>query len=193
MKRVIILVFLFICPFVFFAQQSPSKDMGQQRPIQKDTLQKPLISAYKIISVQGDSTFVDTTLTIQKDYKFNYLRKDNFELLPFNNIGQTYNSLAYNLKGEELIPKFGARARHFNFMEARDIMYFEVPTPLTELYFKTVPEQGQNLDAFFTINTSERINFSIAYRGLRSLGKYQNSLTSTGNFRATLSLSLIHI
>ena len=166
--------------------------MGQKRPIQKDSLQKPLITAYKIISVQGDSTFVDTTLSIQKDYKFNYLRKDNFELLPFNNIGQTYTSLAYNLKGEELIPEFGARARHFNFMEARDIMYYEVPTPLTELYFKTVPEQGQNLDAFFTINTSERINFSIAYKGLRSLGKYQNSLTSTGNFRATLNYSTLN-
>ncbi|MBK5192163.1 MAG: hypothetical protein JJE07_02960, partial [Flavobacteriaceae bacterium] len=192
MKRVIILVFLFICPFVFFAQQRPSRDMGQKRPIQKDSLQKPLITAYKIISVQGDSTFVDTTLSIQKDYKFNYLRKDNFELLSFNNIGQTYNSLAYNLKGEELIPELGARARHFNFMEARDIKYYEVPTPLTELYFKTVPEQGQNLDAFFTINTSERINFSIAYRGLRSLGKYQNSLTSTGNFRATLSYNTLN-
>jgi len=170
-----------------------SKDKSPQKKlIQKDSLQKPPISAYKIFSISGDSTFVDTTLTIHKDYKFNYLRKDNFELLSFNNIGQTYNSLAYNLKGEELIPEFGARARHFNFMEARDIMYYEVPTPLTEVYFKTVPEQGQNLDAFFTINTSERINFSIAYRGLRSLGKYQNSLTSTGNFRATLNYSTLN-
>ena len=192
MKRLIILIFLFICPSVFFAQEPSAGDMGQHRPIQKDSLQKPLISSYKIISVQRDTTFVDTSLTIQKDYKFNYLRKDNFELLSFNNIGQTYNSLAYNLKGEELIPEFGARARHFNFMEARDIMYYEVPTPLTEVYFKTVPEQGQNLDAFFTINTSERINFSIAYRGLRSLGKYQNSLTSTGNFRATLNYSTLN-
>jgi hypothetical protein len=170
-----------------------SKDKSPQKKlIQKDSLQKPPISAYKIFSISGDSTFVDTTLTVQKDYKFNYLRKDNFELLPFNNIGQTYTSLAYNLKGEELIPEFGARARHYNFMEARDILYYEVPTPLTEIYFKTVPEQGQNLDAFFTVNTSERINFSIAYKGLRSLGKYQNSLTSTGNFRATLNYSTLN-
>src|SRR5660397_133093 len=77
-------------------------------------------------------------------------------------------------------------------MEARDIKYYEVPTPLTEIYFKTVPEQGQNLDAFFTTNISERINFSIAYKGLRSLGKYQNSLTSTGNLRATLSYNTLN-
>ncbi len=192
MKQLIILVFSLIWSSVVFAQEPPTRDLGQKRPVQKDSLQKPLISAYKIISVQGDTTYVDTSLTIQKDYKFNYLRKDNFELLPFSNIGQTYNSLAYTLKGEGLIPELGARARHFNFIETRDIRYYEVPTPLTELYFKTVPEQGQTLDAFLTINTSERINFSIAYKGLRSLGKYQNSLTSTGNFRATLSYSTLN-
>ena len=70
-------------------------------------------------------------------------------------------------------------------MTIDDISYYRVPTPLTELYFKTVFSQGQNLDAFFTVNTSERVNFSIAYKGLRSLGNYQNVLTSTGNFRFT--------
>lgn len=65
----------------------------------KGFLQKPLITAYKIVSVKGDTTYVDTSLTIQKDYKFNYLRKDNFELVPFSNVGQTYNSLAYTIKG----------------------------------------------------------------------------------------------
>lgn len=159
---------------------------------QKDSLQKPPITAYKIFSISGDSTFVDTTLTIQKDYKFNYLRKDNFELVPFNNVGQTYNKLAYNFNNQNIVPQLGARARHFNFMEVEDIFYYEVPTPLTEIYFKTVPEQGQTLDAFFTINTSERLNFSIAYKGLRSLGKYQNALTSTGHFRATLDYSTLN-
>src|SRR5690606_27993299 len=75
----------------------------------------------------------------------------------------------------------------FNFMEIDDINYYHVPTPLTELYFKTAFEQGQQLDAFFTVNTSEQFNFSIAYKGLRSLGTYQNTLTSTGNFRFTTS------
>ena len=41
------------------------------------------------------------------------------------------------------------------------------------------------MDAFFTVNTSKQFNFSIAYKGLRSLGKYQHVLTSTGNFRVT--------
>ena len=51
--------------------------------------------------------------------------------------------------------------------------------------FKTAFEQGQLLDAFFTVNTSPQFNFSVAYKGLRSLGKYQHILTSTGNFRFT--------
>jgi len=70
-------------------------------------------------------------------------------------------------------------------MEIEDVNYYNVPTPLTDLYFKTVFSQGQNLDAFFTVNTSKEFNFSIAYKGMRSLGNYQNALTSSGNFRFT--------
>ena len=144
-----------------------------------------VIADYKIISYKNDTTFVDTTLTIQKEYKYNYLRKDNFNLISFSNIGQTYNTLSKDFKSTRLLPEFGARAKHFNFMEIEDINYFYVPTPLTELMYKTAFEQGQLLDAFFTVNTSKQFNFSIAYKGLRSLGKYQHILTSTGNFRFT--------
>ena len=40
---------------------------------------------YKIISFHKDTTVIDTTLTLNKDFKFNYLRKDNFELIAFHN------------------------------------------------------------------------------------------------------------
>lgn len=143
------------------------------------------IEDYKIISRENDTTFVDTTLTIYKDYKFNYLRKDDFDILPFSNIGQTYNTLSYDFSSNNLMPSFGARARHFNYMEIEDIYYYYVPTPFTELMFKTAFEQGQLADSFFTVNTSPQFNFSIAFKGLRSLGKYQHILTSTGNFRFT--------
>src|SRR5690606_19445960 len=125
--------------------------------------EKAPISLYKIISVANDTTSVDTSLTIYQDYRFNYLRKDNFGLLPFSNVGRTYNRLTYDLIGEQhILPQFRARARHFNFMEVEDVFYYHVPTPLTELYYKTVYEQGQNLDAIFTVNTSENLNLSIA-------------------------------
>lgn len=143
------------------------------------------IEDYLIISHRNDTTHVDTTLTIQKEYRFNYLRKDNFGLMPFSNIGQTYNSLTYQFENTSLMPSFGARARHFNYMEIEDINYYRVPTPLTELFFKTAFEQGQLADSFFTVNTTPQFNFSLAYKGLRSLGKYQHLLTSSGNFRFT--------
>ncbi len=85
------------------------------------------------------------------------------------------------------MPMIGFSGKHFNYLEAKDIKYYSVPTPLTDLYFKTVMEQGQSLDAFLTINTKPNLNFSIAYKGLRSLGKYVNFLSSSGNFRFTSS------
>ena len=101
------------------------------------------IEDYKIISRNGDSTHVDTTLTIQKEYKFNYLRRDYFELLPFNNMGQTYNTLSHNMSSQSTLPRFGTKGKHYNYMSLDDINYYHVPTPLTELMFKSNFEQGQ--------------------------------------------------
>ena len=142
---------------------------------------------YLIISSARDTTYVDTTLSIKKEYKFNYLRKDEFGLMPFANVGQTYNSLTYSFNEENLVPEFGATAKHFNYLNADDVNYYHVPTPLTEIYYKTAFTQGQQLDALFTVNTSKQFNVSIAYKGMRSLGFYQNTLSSTGNLRITSS------
>lgn len=151
----------------------------------KEIKKEASIDMYLQLSIEGDSTVVDTTLSIKKDYKFNYLQRDNFGLMPFANIGQTYNSLSFNIADSRTNPNFGSRARHFNYIESDDVLYYEVPTPWTRLTYKTAFEQGQMLDAFFTVNLSKQFNFSIAYKGLRSLGNYQNALTSTGNFRLT--------
>ncbi|MDG3580973.1 putative porin [Galbibacter pacificus] len=143
------------------------------------------IEDYKIISYQRDTTTFDTTLTIYKEYKYNYLRKDDFELLPFANVGQTYNILGAETTQKGFYPRMGEEAKYNNYMEVEDISYYRVPTPTTELFYKTVMEQGQILDAMITLNTSPRLNMSIAYKGMRSLGKYQHILSSTGNFRFT--------
>lgn len=164
--------------------------------LKKDTTRKSLLEApkqnpkakydqYRIVSTQKDTIYIDTTLTIQKEYDFNYLRNDNFGLLPLHNDGQSYNTLNFNLVNQNVLPQFGFLAKHFNYLNSNDIKYYSVATPYTELYFKTVLEQGQSIDALVTLNTSERLNFSIAYKGLRSLGKYLNSLSSSGNFRFT--------
>jgi len=146
-----------------------------------------VIDQYKIITIERDTIVLDTSLTIQKEYKYNYLRKDAFGLLPFLNEGQSYNTLNFGYNSFSALPNIGFKAKQFNYLTAYDVNYYNVATPLTELYFKTVMGQGQSLDAFITLNTSERLNYSIAYKGLRSLGKYVNQLTSTGNFRFTTS------
>ena len=142
---------------------------------------------YKIISHKKDTTYVDTTLTIRKDYLFNFLHKDNFELLPFHNQGQTFNKLGYDFSEVSLFPKMGASAKHYNYYEVEDVDYYHVATPTTILFYRTGHEQGQVLDALFTFNTTKRHNVSLAYKGLRSLGKYRNTLSSHGNMRFTYS------
>ena len=179
MKKTLLLL-LFLCfAATVFSQNIPAR--FQQDTDQK--VDKPPIDLYKIISIDRDTTFLDTTLTMAKDYKFNYLRRDDIELMPLPNVGQAYNTLAYNFDDIHLLPKFAAQSHHFNYMDSEDIKYYHVPTPLSELYFRTAFNQGQQLDAFFTVNTSEQFNFSVAYKGVRSLGQYQHILTSTGNFR----------
>ncbi|MDC6351303.1 putative porin [Zeaxanthinibacter sp. PT1] len=165
---------------------APEKLLPKKR---RDTVAAREISIkdYKIISYARDTTYLDTTLTINKEYKYNYLRRDDFELMPFANVGQPYNALGRDFIGVERYPGMGASTKHFNYMEIDDINYYHVPTPMTELFFKTTFEQGQLLDALLTLNTSPRFNVSIAYKGFRSLGKYQLNQAESGNFRTTAS------
>ena len=153
----------------------------------KDTLNPklPNIKKYVIININADSTYLDTTLSIKKHYKFNYLRKDNFELLNFSNICQTYNELTHNFDFSSFFPKFSFYSKSHAYLKSNEVKYFQVPTPLTELLFKTVMKQGQHTDAFFSSNVSQKLNFSIAFKGLRSLGNYQNILSGSKQFRFT--------
>ena len=119
-----------------------------------------LIKNYKISNEDDSSEFVDTTLNILKDYKFNYLRKDYFEFLPMPNVGQGFNKMGYDFVGEKIKPQLGATARNDGYIEREDVQYYEVPTPLTELFFKTTFDQGQLLDALISVNTSPNFNIT---------------------------------
>ncbi|MAV00312.1 MAG: hypothetical protein CMC37_01840 [Flavobacteriaceae bacterium] len=141
------------------------------------------IEDYLIINHYGDTIVVDTSLTINKFHRINYLRNDNFELIPFSNTGHTYNNLSYNSTNSQLFPSFGSRAKHYSYMEIEDVDYYDMPTPFTELMYRSVFEQGQLLDALYSVNTNRQFNFTISRKGLRSLGNYQHFLTSTSNFR----------
>ena len=159
---------------------SEKRKIIRYRKIEMDTL---LITNYKIFYDDGTTKFIDTTLSIYKDYKFNYLRKDYFELLPMPNVGQGFNRMGYDFTKEKLSPQLGAVGRNYGYMEREDIQYYEVPTPLTELFFKTTFDQGQLIDALISVNTSPNFNITLAHKGLRSLGNYVNSKTNASNLR----------
>ncbi len=191
MRNVIIAVFLLIFSTGFSQAQTTPKGGNTKEETQEKT-PKAAFDQYRIITLQRDTTYVDTSLTIKKEYEYNYLRKDIFGLLPFANEGQTYTVLDFGYKKFNSFPEIGYSGKHFNYMKPDDIKYYSVATPITDLYFKTVMEQGQSLDAFVTVNTSERFNISVAFKGLRSLGKYVNQLSSTGNFRFTSSYNTLN-
>lgn len=158
-----------------------------EQMVEEEVIDTATIEMYQIFQQGKRTVFVDTTLTVQKEYKTNFLRRDYFELLPFVNMGSAFNRLGYDFTKGSLQPQMGARSKHFSFYEIEDVKYYRVPTPLTELFFRTTLEQGQLSDALISVNTSPQFNFAVAYRGMRSLGKYVNQRSNAEAFRISLT------
>lgn len=194
-KKIFFLFFLtlFSLNNVFSQTLIGNKGAGNINRIANDSLNsgeikvvlsgKTKYTDYKIFSHKRDTSYIDTTLTLKKEYKFNYLKKDNFELLAFHNQGQTYNNLGYSFSNLKQFPDIGFTAKQFGYLDVDEIKYYEVPTPTSEIFYKTGLQQGQALDALFTLNFSKRFNVSASYKGIRSLGAFRRALASHGNFR----------
>ncbi|SEP21915.1 Putative porin [Flavobacterium sp. CF108] len=196
--RIFIFLYLLIVPALLFSQEKPKPasknnlDMNTQYSSITDTVKKKkakiaTIDQYQIITLEHDTIYADTSLTIKGAYKQNHLRKDLFGLLESSNIGQPLNTLQYSLTSFSPYPEIGFSAMHSNYIQADEVRYYSAATPFTELFFNTTINKGQNVDSFITLNVSKNLNFSIAYRGLRSEGDYINQLVSAGNFRFTTS------
>ena len=141
------------------------------------------IKDYKLLFLDGSEKTVDTSLSLEREYSFNFLRKDYFEFLTFPNMGEAFNKLGYNFHNQPFTPQMGARVKHFSYFEKEDVPYYEVPSAYTELFFKSTFQQGQFLDTSLAINTSPKFNVAISFRGFRSLGKYLASLGRSRQFR----------
>ena len=190
------LIFL-VLPVLLFSQRNKQVNSAKEidynskynssDSIKKKKAPEATYDMYQFISLDRDTTYIDTTQSIRKAYSHNFLRKDNFGLLSFPNIGQAYNTLQFGLGGFSPYPEFGFKAKQFNYSKAEDIRYANVATPVTELYFKSTIQRGQSADSYFSLNVSPRLNFSIAYKALRSEGRYINQQVKSGNFRFTTS------
>ena len=141
------------------------------------------VSDYKIMFLDGTEKVVDTSLSLDAEYKFNFLREDYFEYLPLPNMGEGFNKLGYDFHEQPFTPQMGARVKHFGYFEKEDVPYYEVPSAYTELFFKSTFQQGQFLDTSLAINTSPKFNIAVSFRGFRSLGKYFSSLSRSRQFR----------
>ena len=178
-KLFIIIPLLFLSSTAF--TQSTIDPLDWYKGVSKDSIKR-----YKIYNYADDSTYVDTTLNIKKFYKHNLLRRDDFYVQKYANQGENYSLLSYQ-ETSSANPQFGFRTKHLNYLNANDIKYYDVATPYTELGLKMGYYRGQFLDALFTTNLNPNLNISIGYKGLRSVGRYINSLTSHGNFQTTVN------
>ena len=188
MQKIFLVTAFFLITSNLFSQSE--EDIDGKPKVQKEQLTENSekkdslnLNEYKIFYMDRDYENVDTSLTINKYYKFNFLRKDQFELLSFANSGHTYNKLSYDLIKESKLPDIGALAKHFQYFEKEDIGYYEVATPFTEIIAKSTFEQGQILDFLVSVNLSPNYNFTIAHKGYKSLGKYQNTRSRGNQFR----------
>jgi hypothetical protein len=163
--------------FLSFSLNAQELDSTKTKDLKAD------IKLYKSFNSEKDTIYIDTSLTIQDEYKYNYLKNDNFGLFTFSNEGYLFNQLDFSKKRNYALPQFGFNAKHSTYLNNSDIYYYSVPTPLTDLYFKTVMRQGQSLDALISVNTKPNLNFTVAYKSIRSIGDYFNNLTSSGHFR----------
>lgn len=191
--RIYFSLFFLAFPILLFSQVNDAKEMdyntryNSSDSIKKKKAPEATIDMYQIVSLEKDTTYIDTSQSVRKGYSHNYLRKDIFGLLRFTNVGQTYNTLQYGINGFSPYPEMGFTAKRFNYSKAEDIRYANVATPVTELYFKSTIQRGQSADSYFAINTSPRLNFSIAYKALQSEGRYINQEAKSSNFRFTTS------
>ena len=207
MKNYLLLILLVFWSIPNFSQdfqmpKGPSQDLDRGGNLQNSSIADSLmnrfgdkstrlnknpdakIQDYLMITRQNDTIVVDTSLTIEKYHKINFLREDDFELIPFSNTGIAYNTLSFSAI-KSIKPKMGASNKYISYDSVDDVVYYDLPTPFTELMYRSVFEQGQLLDAVYAVNTSRQFNFSISRKGLRSLGNYQNFLSNTSNFSFT--------
>ena len=92
------------------------------------------IQDYLIISRNHDTIAIDTSLTIEKYHKINFLRQDNFEFIPFSNTGTAYNTLSFSAISS-INPKMGASNKYIGYDSVDEVVYYDLPTPFTCLLY----------------------------------------------------------
>lgn len=125
---------------------------------------------------------INIPLSINTFYNNNFIKKENFQFLSFSNI----NKKKY--KNISVIPNIFISYK--NFLSKKDISYFNVKTPTTQLFYNNSINKNL-LKTIFTQNTKKNINYSIHYNYLYPKNKYQNNLLSINYFLTTFNYNNI--
>lgn len=198
MKKIFCTYFILVSPLFLFSQISPS-GQGSTNPFE-DTLKKEKkdvyevkrfrytdsMQVYKYFKLYGDTSYLDTSLSMKSYYELNMLGRDLFGLQQLSNIGQPFGILTYQKSNFSTAPKMGFYGRDFYYRKSEDVLYYDVKSPIAEIHYKNAFESGNVLNAMFTANINPNINFSFAYNGIRSVGDYVGTYYSQFNFIATL-------
>lgn len=146
--------------------------------VEVDTVPFDTIKMYRYYKAlrTADTTVWDTTLSIQNLYRYNHLNKDLFGTFRFANMGQGQQQLVYD-GSFSFVPKMGFRMKHHSYKAVNDVNFYKVISPVVEVRYISGMEKGQSVDVLYSINLIENLNFSANYKGLRSVGKYNRSLS----------------
>lgn len=137
MRKILILLAFLSFSFVYsqtgggFLNKTIS-DIGDSLSIDKFKFD---INKLKRFTIENDTSYIDTSLTIKKFYKFNYIRKDDFELVKLNNVGQIYNQLTYNPSKNNLL-SFGYNANNILLTTKVRFNFMKLLTQLQNFYLK---------------------------------------------------------
>ena len=88
----------------------------------KDTVDYTM---YRYITLDRDTTYVDTSLTIQSEYRHNYYRKDLFGYQSFANEGSVLKPLKVETP-VSVYPSMGYQAKMFGVERAEDVLYLSL-------------------------------------------------------------------
>ena len=173
-RTVLFFLVIFICN-IFFSLSIYSQDTIVNVT---DSLLIIKKSEFISISPNNEENDYDTSKIDMFDYKFFIFGSDFVSYT--GNIGSASKFLYFNSESNNL--KFSPGFDSYNSYFTRDILYYRVTKPLTEIKYINGSKNENYFSVFHTQNTTNNFNFSLHYNLISSDGLYYRQKTKNSNF-----------
>lgn len=145
---------------------------------------EPESTDYKHWREGTDTLTIDLPFNALGYFKKNSLEKDRFYYSLPSNQGQSMNPLTFDpISEQNLIPT----GKSFQLIQQKDIPYFDVKTPFTELSLENGTQEGYYLRTTFSQNILPEFNYTLRYVGLKSEGNYLSQVSDVGLLMASIN------